>query len=99
LRREQLDAVLEIRVGPVHSAFWRTAKGAVFCSALTDPGRDFLLPPSMKGAQTSATCAGPQAFFFVAIERTWLSTGNLLARSKSNLGDLVCIDWNKEQTA
>jgi len=90
LRREQLEQVLEIELWQVQQRVLETAKGQ-FLFRVAPAGRE--LPASGRH--------GP------ALWRTPLETrhrahvvyplANLLATEQVHLGDLVCIDWNKEQ--
>jgi ATP-dependent Clp protease ATP-binding subunit ClpA len=90
LRREQLERVLEIELGQVQQRVLETAKGQ-FLFRVTDPGRDFLLQEGTDqryGARHLKRSIERHVVYPLA---------NLLATEQVHLGDLVCIDWNKEQ--
>src|SRR5467141_1236444 len=90
LRREQLEKVLEIELGQVQQRVLETAKGQ-FLFRVTDAGRDFLLQEGTDqryGARHLKRSIERQVVYPLA---------NLLATEQVHLGDLVCIDWNKEQ--
>jgi len=90
LRREQLERVLEIELGQVQQRVLETAKGQ-FLFRVTDTGRDFLL-------QEGTDQRYGARHLKRAIERHVVyPLANLLATEQIHLGDLVCIDWNKEQ--
>ena len=90
LRREQLERVLEIELGQVQQRVLETAKGQ-FLFRVTDPGRDFLLKEGTDQRYGARNLKR-------AIERHVVyPLANLLATEQVHLGDLVCIDWNKEQ--
>ena len=90
LRREQLEKVLEIELGQVQQRVLETAKGQ-FLFRVTDPGRDFLL-------QEGTDQRYGARHLKRAIERHVVyPLANLLATEQVHLGDLICIDWNKEQ--
>jgi ATP-dependent Clp protease ATP-binding subunit ClpB len=90
LRREQLVRVLEIELGQVQQRVLETAKGQ-FLFRVTDPGRDFLL-------QEGTDQRYGARHLKRAIERHVVyPLANLLATEQVHLGDLICIDWNKEQ--
>src|ERR1700716_2647284 len=90
LRREQLEQVLEIELGQVQQRVLETAKGQ-FLFRVTDTGRDFLL-------QEGTDQRYGARHLKRAIERHVVyPLANLLATEQVHLGDLVCIDWNKEQ--
>jgi ATP-dependent Clp protease ATP-binding subunit ClpB len=90
LRREQLEKVLEIELGQVQQRVLETAKGQ-FLFRVTDKGRDFLL-------QEGTDQRYGARHLKRAIERHVVyPLANLLATEQVHLGDLVCIDWNKEQ--
>jgi ATP-dependent Clp protease ATP-binding subunit ClpB len=90
LQRDQLEKVLDIELGMVQQRVLETAKGQ-FLFRVTDSGRDYLL------------CEGTDQRYGArhlkrAIERNIVyPLANLLATEQVHLGDLVCIDWNKEQ--
>src|SRR6266850_28885 len=90
LRREQLEKVLEIELGQVQQRVLETAKGQ-FLFRVTDTGRDFLV-------QEGTDQRYGARHLKRAIERHVVyPLANLLATEQVHLGDLVCIDWNKEQ--
>src|SRR5216110_1388901 len=90
LRREQLEQVLEIELGQVQHRVLETAKGQ-FLFRVTTQGRDFLL-------QEGTDQRYGARHLKRAIERNVVyPLANLLATEQVHLGDLVCIDWNKEQ--
>ncbi len=90
LRREQLERVLDIELGQVQQRVLETAKGQ-FLFRVTDTGRDFLL-------QEGTDQRYGARHLKRAIERHVVyPLANLLATEQVHLGDLVCIDWNKEQ--
>src|ERR1700731_4251425 len=90
LRREQLERVLEIELGQVQQRVLETAKGQ-FLFRVTDAGRDFLLREGTDqryGARHLKRSIERHVVYPLA---------NLLATEQVHLGDLVCIDWNKQQ--
>jgi ATP-dependent Clp protease ATP-binding subunit ClpA len=90
LRRAQLEQVLEIELGQVQQRVLETAKGQ-FLFRVTIEGRDFLL-------QEGTDQRYGARHLKRAIERHVVyPLANLLATEQVHLGDLVCIDWNKEQ--
>ena len=90
LQRAQLEQVLEIELGQVQQRVLDTAKGQFFFR-VTDGGRDFLL-------QEGTDQRYGARHLKRAIERHVVyPLANLLATQQVHLGDLVCIDWNKEQ--
>ncbi len=90
LRREQLEKVLEIELSQVQQRVLETAKGQ-FLFRVTDTGRDFLL-------QEGTDQRYGARHLKRAIERHVVyPLANLLATEQVHLGDLICIDWNKEQ--
>src|SRR5947207_8835807 len=90
LRREQLQEVLNIELGQVQQRVLDTAKGQ-FLFRVTDTGRDFLLKEGTDQRYGARHLKR-------AIERHVVyPLANLLATEQVHLGDLVCIDWNKEQ--
>jgi ATP-dependent Clp protease ATP-binding subunit ClpB len=90
LRREQLEEVLEIELGQVQQRVLETAKGQ-FLFRVTPSGREFLL-------QEGTDQRYGARHLKRAIERHVVyPLANLLATEQVHLGDLVCIDWNKEQ--
>src|SRR5579863_7842675 len=90
LHREQLEEVLNIELGHVQQRVLETAKGQ-FLFRVTDSAREFLL---REGTDTRYGARHLKR----AIERYVVyPLANLLATDQVHLGDLVCIDWNKEQ--
>jgi ATP-dependent Clp protease ATP-binding subunit ClpA len=90
LRREQLEKVLEIELGQVQQRVLETAKGQ-FLFRVTDTGREFLL-------QEGTDQRYGARHLKRAIERHVVyPLANLLATEQVHLGDLICIDWNKDQ--
>ena len=90
LRREQLEQVLEIELAQVQQRVLETAKGQ-FLFRVTPSGRDFLL-------QEGTDQRYGARHLKRAIERHVVyPLANLLATEQVHLGDLVCIDWNKDQ--
>src|SRR5213082_3344963 len=88
LRREQLEQLLEIELGQVQHRVLETAKGQ-FLFRVTTQGRDFLL-------QEGTDQRYGARHLKRAIERNVVyPLANLLATDRVNLGDLVCIDWDK----
>src|SRR5689334_4765880 len=90
LQRMQLEQVLDIELGQVQQRVLETAKGQ-FLFRVTDTGRDFLL-------QEGTDQRYGARHLKRAIERHVVyPLANLLATEQVHLGDLICIDWNKEQ--
>jgi ATP-dependent Clp protease ATP-binding subunit ClpB len=90
LRREQLEKVLDIELGQVQQRVLETAKGQ-FLFRVTPDGRDFLLQEGTDqryGARHLKRSIERHVVYPLA---------NLLATEQIHLGDLICIDWNKEQ--
>src|SRR5216117_2692944 len=88
LQREQLQEVLNIELGQVQQRVLDTAKGQ-FLFRVTDAGRNFLL---LEGTDQRYGARHLKR----AIERHVVyPLANLLATDQVNLGDLVCIDWDK----
>src|SRR5712675_964081 len=90
LRREQLERVLEIELGQVQQRVLETAKGQ-FLFRVTDTGRDFLLQEGTDqryGARHLKRSIERHVVYPLA---------NLLATEQVHLGDLVCIDWDRDQ--
>ena len=88
LRMEQLQEVLDIELGQVQQRVLDTAKGQ-FLFRVTPSGRDFLL-------QEGTDQRYGARHLKRAIERHVVyPLANLLATDQVNLGDLVCIDWDK----
>jgi hypothetical protein len=91
LRREQLEEVLEIELGQVQQRVLETAKGQ-FLFRVTEAGRDFLL-------QEGTDQRYGARHLKRAIERHVVyPLANLLATEQVHLGDLVCIDWDRQHT-
>src|SRR5271168_5176280 len=90
LHRDQLEQVLEIELSQVQQRVLETAKGQ-FLFRVTNTGREFLL-------QEGTDQRYGARHLKRAIERHVVyPLANLLATEQVHLGDLVCIDWNKEQ--
>src|SRR5881394_3659971 len=90
LQRDQLEEVLEIELGQVQQRVLETAKGQ-FLFRVTPAGRDFLLKEGTDQRYGARHLKR-------AIERYVVyPLANLLATEQIHFGDLVCIDWNKEQ--
>ena len=90
LRRQQLEQVLEIELAQVQDRVLETAKGQ-FLFRVTQPGRDFLL-------QEGTDHRYGARHLKRAIERHVVyPMANLLATEQVHLGDLICVDWDKEQ--
>jgi ATP-dependent Clp protease ATP-binding subunit ClpB len=90
LQREQLEQVLEIELSQVQQRVLETAKGQ-FLFRVTNSGREFLL-------QEGTDQRYGARHLKRAIERHVVyPLANLLATEQVHLGDLICIDWNKEQ--
>ncbi|PYT80295.1 MAG: ATP-dependent Clp protease ATP-binding subunit [Acidobacteria bacterium] len=88
LRKDQLQEVLDIELGQVQQRVLDTAKGQ-FLFRVTPAGRDFLL-------QEGTDQRYGARHLKRAIERHVVyPLANLLATDQVNLGDLVCIDWDK----
>jgi ATP-dependent Clp protease ATP-binding subunit ClpA len=89
LHHAQLEKVLDIELGQVQQRVLETAKGQ-FLFRVTDGARDFLL-------QEGTDQRYGARHLKRAIERHLVyPLANLLATEQIHLGDLVCIDWNKE---
>jgi len=90
LRKEQLQEVLDIELGQVQQRVLETAKGQ-FLFRVTGPGKEFLL-------QEGTDQRYGARHLKRAIERHVVyPLANLLATEQIHLGDLVCIDWDREQ--
>jgi ATP-dependent Clp protease ATP-binding subunit ClpA len=90
LRREQLEKVLDIELGQVQQRVLETAKGQ-FLFRVTSDGREFLLQEGTDqryGARHLKRSIERHVVYPLA---------NLLATEQIHLGDLICIDWNKQQ--
>jgi ATP-dependent Clp protease ATP-binding subunit ClpB len=91
LRREQLEEVLDIELGQVQQRVLETAKGQ-FLFRVTMAGRDFLLKEGTDQRYGARHLKR-------AIERHVVyPLANLLATEQVHLGDLVCIDWDREHS-
>jgi ATP-dependent Clp protease ATP-binding subunit ClpB len=91
LRREQLEEVLDIELGQVQQRVLETAKGQ-FLFRVTSAGRDFLLKEGTDQRYGARHLKR-------AIERYVVyPLANLLATEQVHLGDLVCIDWDREHS-
>jgi ATP-dependent Clp protease ATP-binding subunit ClpA len=90
LKREQLQEVLDIELGQVQQRVLETAKGQ-FLFRVTGPGKEFLL-------QEGTDQRYGARHLKRAIERHVVyPLANLLATEQIHLGDLVCIDWDRDQ--
>jgi ATP-dependent Clp protease ATP-binding subunit ClpB len=88
LKRQQLEEVLDIELGQVQQRVLETAKGQ-FLFRVTGQGKDFLL-------QEGTDARYGARHLKRAIERHVVyPLANLLATEQVHLGDLVCIDWDK----
>src|SRR6202045_1861251 len=90
LRREQLDEVLDIELGQVQRRVLETAKGQ-FLFRVTEPGKEFLL---QEGTDQRY---GARHLKRVIERHVVYPLANLLATEQIHLGDLVCIDWDRDQ--
>src|SRR3989454_3367674 len=91
LQREQLEQVLEIELGMVQRRVLETAKGQ-FLFRVTAGGREFLL-------QEGTDQRYGARHLKRAIERHVVyPLANLLATEQVQLGDLVCIDWDRSHS-
>jgi len=91
LRREQLEEVLDIELGQVQQRVLETAKGQ-FLFRVTTAGRDSLLKEGTDQRYGARHLKR-------AIERHVVyPLANLLATEQVHLGDLVCIDWDREHS-
>jgi ATP-dependent Clp protease ATP-binding subunit ClpA len=89
LQREQLEEVLEIELGQVQQRVLETAKGQ-FLFRVTAAGREYLL-------QEGTDQRYGARHLKRAIERYVVyPLANLLATEQLHLGDLVCIDWDRQ---
>lgn len=89
LRREQLEEVLEIELAHVQQRVLETAKGH-FLFRVTETGKDFLL-------QEGTDQRYGARHLKRAIERHIVCPlANLLATEQVHLGDVVCIDWDRQ---
>jgi ATP-dependent Clp protease ATP-binding subunit ClpA len=90
LKLEQLQEVLDIELGQVQQRVLETAKGQ-FLFRVTGPGKEFLL-------QEGTDQRYGARHLKRAIERHVVyPLANLLATEQIHLGDLVCIDWDRDQ--
>jgi ATP-dependent Clp protease ATP-binding subunit ClpA len=90
LRREQLEQVLDIELGQVQQRVLETAKGQ-FLFRVTGAGKEFLL-------QEGTDQRYGARHLKRAIERHVVyPLANLLATEQIHLGDLVCIDWDRDR--
>ena len=90
LKKEQLQEVLVIELGQVQQRVLETAKGQ-FLFRVTGPGKEFLL-------QEGTDQRYGARHLKRAIERHVVyPLANLLATDQIHLGDLVCIDWERDQ--
>src|SRR5713101_5751530 len=88
LHRKQLEQVLDIELAMVQQRVLETAKGQ-FLFRVTTNGRDFLLQEGTDqryGARHLKRSIERHVVYPMA---------NLLATDQVNLGDLVCIDWDR----
>src|SRR4030088_223003 len=91
LKREQLQEVLDIELGQVQQRVLETAKGQ-FLFRVTTPGKEFLL-------QEGTDQRYGARHLKRAIERHVVyPLANLLATEQVHLGDMVCIDWDREHS-
>jgi ATP-dependent Clp protease ATP-binding subunit ClpA len=90
LRREQLEEVLDIELEQVQQRVLETAKGQ-FLFRVTGSGKEFLL-------QEGTDQRYGARHLKRAIERHVVyPLANLLATEQVHLGDLVCIDWDRDR--
>ncbi len=90
LRKEQLEEVLDIELGQVQQRVLETAKGQ-FLFRVTGAGKEFLL-------QEGTDQRYGARHLKRAIERHVVyPLANLLATEQIHLGDLVCIDWDRDR--
>jgi ATP-dependent Clp protease ATP-binding subunit ClpB len=90
LKRKQLEEVLDIELGQVQQRVLETAKGQ-FLFRVTGQGKEFLL-------QEGTDQRYGARHLKRAIERHVVyPLANLLATEQIHLGDLVCIDWDRDQ--
>ena len=90
LKREQLEEVLEIELAQVQQRILQTAK-VQFFFRVTDSGRDFLL---QEGTDQRY---GARQLKRAIERRVVYPLANLLATEQVHLGDLICVDWNRDQ--
>jgi len=92
LKREQLEEVLEIELGQVQQRVLETARGQ-FLFRVTASAREFLL-------QEGTDQRYGARHLKRAIERHIVyPLANLLATEQIHVGDLICIDFNKQETS
>ncbi len=90
LRKKQLEEVLDIELGQVQQRVLETAKGQ-FLFRVTGAGKEFLL-------QEGTDQRYGARHLKRAIERHVVyPLANLLATEQIHLGDLVCIDWDRDR--
>ena len=90
LQRKQLEQVLDIELNMVQQRVLETAKGQ-FLFRVTETGRDFLLEEGTDQRYGARHLKR-------AIERHVVyPMANLLATDQVRLGDMVCIDWHREE--
>jgi len=90
LKREQLEEVLEIELGQVQQRVLETARGQ-FLFRVTAAARDFLL-------QEGTDQRYGARHLKRAIERHIVyPLANLLATEQIHIGDLICIDFNRQE--
>src|ERR1700676_576399 len=90
LRREQLEEVLDIELGQVQQRVLETAKGQ-FLFRVTGAGKEFLLKEGTDQRYGARHLKR-------AIERHVVyPLANLLATEQIHLGDLLCIDWDRDR--
>jgi len=88
LQRKQLEQVLDIELTMVQQRVLETAKGQ-FLFRVTEPGRDFIL-------QEGTDQRYGARHLKRAIERHIVyPMANLLATEQVHFGDLICIDWDR----
>jgi ATP-dependent Clp protease ATP-binding subunit ClpA len=91
LKREQLEEVLEIELGQVQQRVLETARGQ-FLFRVTASAREFLL-------QEGTDQRYGARHLKRAIERHIVyPLANLLATEQIHVGDLICIDFNPQET-
>ena len=89
LQRKQLEQVLDIELTMVQQRVLETAKGQ-FLFRVTAPGRDFLLQEGTDQRYGARPLKR-------AIERHVVyPMANLLATEQVHFGDLICIDWDRD---
>ena len=92
LQRKQLERVLDIELNMVQQRVLETAKGQFLCR-VTEPGRDFLLEEGTDQRYGARHLKR-------AIERHVVyPMANLLATDQVRLGDMICIDWHREDNS